>query len=199
MLTDVPSSFPDCIQFCKSHHWMDDAVGTIAVADIKAQDTSCEFIGTEHLLLALLAYTSHATILLQFHNPRTISGIVKQIENLSRATPSVPTSKQRTNFAIAFARRQIRRFLSVPASVPNPDPVTVRELTPRTRKAVETATLLASTDLNWSDGNVRTEHLLFALLSDSESAAYHLLINFDATYTKILSIARGVAKSELNN
>jgi len=172
-------SVSECLRFCHCNHWAEDAIAAIRGANAKAQDWHCGYISTDYLLLALVADANRAATLLKKHSENAVSGIVAQIRQLLGSIHAPPVPPLRTRVA-----RRIRRLLSIR------DPTDDLPLTPRTANAVKTATELAATTLNWNDGHVGSEHILFAFLSDSDTVGYQVLANIGVTYDNLLTIAR---------
>jgi len=70
------------MSFCRRNSWSDSAVAMIRAAETAARQRHCEYIGTEHLFLALVTEESAASALLKEHDETAQRKIVDSIERL---------------------------------------------------------------------------------------------------------------------
>lgn len=167
----------ECLRYCSGNRWTDESISAIRGAITSAQLRRCPYVGTDQLLLALVADSMRASTLLNACEPNSIPGIVKHVHELESgcvcALPA-PGVSSATNHAI------------VNESAPGDD----LPLSPRTLTAITLATELAITKLTWNHGHVGSEHVLLAFLLDMESVPYQILINIGITFQLLLTTAQ---------
>ena len=165
-----------CIEYCHSNEWSEQAIEIIRIADTLVQKTSCEFMGTEHLLLAFVYEENSGVTLLKQVNENADREIATEIVSLLEPFSTTPKSSKKS-----CCIQRVKQFFELQT------PANDIFLTPRSEGNIKTATRLATGQLNWKEGAVTCEHLLFAFFSDEENAAYHILLNAGVTYEKLLA------------
>jgi ATP-dependent Clp protease ATP-binding subunit ClpA len=172
-----------CLEYCKEFGWMDDAAATIRDSTTEARERNHEYIGTEHILLAICRQIdSVAANVIRAQNATALAHLEGDISQLVHDGPAPPR-----HFFRGRIGKTIERMLKL--DDPWDDPL----LAPRSRWVVHEATSLANGLLNWRNGYVGTEHVLLALLADREGVAYHALVTMNnITYEDSLALARAM-------
>lgn len=137
-------------------------------AQVDADERGHEYIGTEHLLMALLADESCIAANVLKNLNVDAAGLREEIDAcVGRMPATQPPS---------WLWRVIEKVLGVPAGLPH------RPQTPRAKVVIELA-VAASREMNHK--YVGTEHLLLGLMQESEGVAAHVLAGRGLTLKEV--------------